>query len=118
MIGWFDCPRVFLLSISRSLMSGDGQWPVSFARGRIMWKMSVLDVLWVIWKERIGASKVIILLCMCWYTESDFLPLLGLHSSCFKGISVDSILRGWHEVAFPSLSHNGVQSNWYPSPCD
>lgn len=71
---------------------------------------SLLCKKWVIWKERIGASKVILLLCMCWWTESDFLPLLGLDSSCFKGISVDSFLRGWHEVAFPSLSHNGVQS--------
>ena len=83
-----------------------------------MWNLSFMAVIWSIWKERNGRC----------FEESSYngnqlgkkvKHRVAMWASClpyFKGISADSIIHNWKEVAFSCLLKHHISHRWIPPP--
>lgn len=80
----------------------------------MVWKASFLDVIWVIWKERSRRcrgvySRVEKLQSSIKFCVVSWVPIVP----AFRGISIDSMLRSWHDVAFSSNFKDQPLLSWF-----
>ena len=113
-LGWFHV----YTPIPHSLLSLLAFWTlgVESKRERIMRSVSFLATIWSIWKERNfvcyegGSTDVNILV-----EKVKYLVALWVSSNpLFKGISVNSIIHNWKEVAFSHPQQTRVTPIWCP----
>ena len=72
-------------------------------RGKTMWKIACLTLIWIVWQEgnvRIFEDKWR-MLEMLWDLLHFFLCFLGLLYCDFKGIPLNVIKLNWHLVCTP-----------------
>lgn len=102
-VGWFDCFWTFPQSVGDFFQA----WHLrsSSVREKIMWRTSFLLVLWIIWKEidsrcfkGKGMPVEIMIERLKFFIAAQVFILLH-----FRGISIDTIMHGWREVAFSAL---------------
>ena len=103
MVEWLDCSWVFLQSLQDLFQAWKA--PSGGPRGKELWKLSFLAVLWTIWKERNsrcfeGASNS----QRCLVERTKFLVALWVSTSpLFKDFSIDQIKHHWKEIASYSI---------------
>ena len=99
-VGWFDCCWVFPKSLSELFQAWKA--PIGISRGKELWRLTFLAVLWTICKERNSR-------CFEGVETSDsnlvektkFLVAFGVSiSPSFKGYSTEQIMIHWKELAF------------------
>lgn len=102
LIKWFDCCWIFPRSVGDLFQAWHLQ--TNLASGKIMWS-AFPAVVWTIWKERnsrcLKGIEILadVLIDMLNFLIASWLVILLQ----FQGISIDLILHGSREVAFPFL---------------
>ena len=99
-VGWFE----FCCALPNSLLELFQAWkaPIGDSRGKVMWRLSFLAVIWTIWKERN-------LRCFKGIASSEsnvveklkfFVALWVSINASFRGYSLQQTMYHWKELAF------------------
>ena len=99
-VGWFDCSWALPNSLTELFQAWKN--PLGGSRGKVMWRLSFLAMIWTIWKERnsrcfegLASSESILV------ENSKFLVALWVSiNPSFRGYSLQQIVYHWKELAF------------------
>ena len=105
-IGWFDCCWVFPNSLPVLFQA----WKASIGapRGKELWRLYFLAIIWTIWKERNSTCFEGVGTCDSHLVgKARFLVALWVSiSPSFRGYSIEQIMLQWKELAFSFAGPN------------